>query len=569
MGLLFTRRWLSFPLVLILDSFISSQVLVSLPLRWNGWQKHNRAEYIGAMIRLPPTSVALSENDVQFHLRQIDIYHRLLAQGFKKKDIIRYYAEHAAHQSKQLAEPLERAPTWVEMVSSRRIVDDDSGDGADLLPASPIGPPSPQISPPPIQVASAGNAPRQTSLLRFSETASPASAASSLSEQTERSPESEVLPSLRSQTRRYGPRSQTDASNPSEESSITERGTYGPELEKEFLHLTIGSSPPNEVRHDGTSSRDGPDELRGSSVDNKSTVYSRLRPEAEAFKPSSVSPNCSSLATMTNPMAMSSTSHDLVPCNGNRFGYMDKAAAIATSSTTYNNPPSRATWPTTNPRDEDDRRGHTPSSSHESSSVSLPTPLPGTPTSRPRQQITQRTEPRRRRARHGRDTAPSFQIYDDNLPAAVQPQTPADLSRRLILTEREAAYTAPPGQMRGDLGRNRHRAQTISVPEAGEQSPTVRAMGMRERRVREARRSARVTDGSRTGRNRAHTSPTGGVHDQFGHVFDMVWRQELDADRVGDENFENEDLRGQGRGREDIVSMTERASRVGRGRGRG
>lgn len=44
------------------------------------------------MIRLPPTSISLSESDIQFHLREINIYQTLLQQGFKQQDIQRYYA---------------------------------------------------------------------------------------------------------------------------------------------------------------------------------------------------------------------------------------------------------------------------------------------------------------------------------------------------------------------------------------------------------------------------------------------------------------------------------------------
>jgi hypothetical protein len=41
------------------------------------------------MIRLPPSSISLSESDIQVHLKQIDIYQSLLQQGFKRDAILR------------------------------------------------------------------------------------------------------------------------------------------------------------------------------------------------------------------------------------------------------------------------------------------------------------------------------------------------------------------------------------------------------------------------------------------------------------------------------------------------
>lgn len=46
------------------------------------------------MIRFPPTSIALSESDIEFHLRDIRIKEHLYAQGFTRKEVQRYCEEH-------------------------------------------------------------------------------------------------------------------------------------------------------------------------------------------------------------------------------------------------------------------------------------------------------------------------------------------------------------------------------------------------------------------------------------------------------------------------------------------
>jgi hypothetical protein len=45
-----------------------------------------------SMIRLPPTSISLSESDINLHLREISIYQSLLQQGFTREAIQVYYA---------------------------------------------------------------------------------------------------------------------------------------------------------------------------------------------------------------------------------------------------------------------------------------------------------------------------------------------------------------------------------------------------------------------------------------------------------------------------------------------
>ena len=43
------------------------------------------------MIRLSPSSIALSQSDVEFHLQEVQIRGRLYAQGFTKEEVQRFY----------------------------------------------------------------------------------------------------------------------------------------------------------------------------------------------------------------------------------------------------------------------------------------------------------------------------------------------------------------------------------------------------------------------------------------------------------------------------------------------
>ena len=45
------------------------------------------------MIRFPPSSIALSQSDIDFHFREIQIKEQLYAQGFTRKEVHRYYRE--------------------------------------------------------------------------------------------------------------------------------------------------------------------------------------------------------------------------------------------------------------------------------------------------------------------------------------------------------------------------------------------------------------------------------------------------------------------------------------------
>lgn len=63
------------------------------------------------MIRLPPTSIFLSESDIQFHIQQLEIYHGLLKQGFSKEDTSRYLEDYRKNTLQDTALLAQVEPT--------------------------------------------------------------------------------------------------------------------------------------------------------------------------------------------------------------------------------------------------------------------------------------------------------------------------------------------------------------------------------------------------------------------------------------------------------------------------
>ena len=53
------------------------------------------------MIRLPPTGIDISQNDLGVHLQQLDIYKGLLKQGFRKSEILEYFKSRAEKQQQE------------------------------------------------------------------------------------------------------------------------------------------------------------------------------------------------------------------------------------------------------------------------------------------------------------------------------------------------------------------------------------------------------------------------------------------------------------------------------------
>ena len=134
-------------------------------------------------------------------------------------------------------------------------------------------------------------------------------------------------------------------------------------------------------------------------------------------------------------------------------------------------------------------------------------------------------------------------VYDDRVPAYLQPRTPADLSRVVHITDREAAYTAPPGRTARTptIVSQAHLSPTRPI-EPGEESPSRRARTMRERRGRELRRSAMMEEAMwERFRIMDVDEVSGRMHwDGTGPGLTSSWRDDFDADRVGEENFDEQ-----------------------------
>ena len=480
------------------------------------------------MIRLPPTSISLSENDLQHHLHQIDVYHGLLAQGFKKKDILRYYAEHEAQTAQQDYPQLERAPTCVEMASHASLVNRLPFHLSSLnLPASPACPPSPSTLPD----LTSRHAPRQSSLLRFTKAISPDTSAQNTSEDDTAALGPEFLSSPRSQVLKFRARTNTEPYNASEDDNTTHNNDEYTEVVAEMSCLTLSSSPngPNARR---TSSRFGTGEFFGPGIRNKSPISSPLRPEAEVFTPQHLPPPFSSRRRISTPEALPSARQEEASIGMAALATRQLAAMQSMDDLTS----SFASRDVSAILATEDIEESIPRPQSEPSAV-LPGGNPSTPTRRP--QGERRTEPRP--SRHTFDGTSAFAVYNDSLPAELQPRTPADLSRRDLLTERDAAYTAPPGALRTHTRNRLHQMPTVLEP--GEQSPTIRAIGIRERRAREIRRGVRV-EAMRADREGAEENARDRTEerdtDLVQHVRDrrrQGWRSGLDADRVGEENF--------------------------------
>jgi hypothetical protein len=490
------------------------------------------------MIRLPPSSISLAEHDLAFHSQQIDVYHGLLKQGFKKKDIVRYFKEHReanvasssnSHDSGEFIEPAlscfdltvksisrasssrlddEEDPSQVtrEESSSHRPLRDDVSSGRMGEQELAAGSSS---SAAPAQV-NHRHAPRQSSLLRFAEAVS-----SDSSMAAEESPDvTRVVPSP---AKSYRPRTERYSSFESEFSDSEFVGS--------FQRVCLNSVDQTELI-----------EPR----DHLQRCTSPLRPEAESFV----------LESCTQPKSESLRSTPAIPSSvedADTCPQLTPADHVPSSLVT---PRKSSLGATHQPYRLIEFPSSPPSPDLNPRSRPLPHMLttPNRPT--PRESW---TEPRSQ----GFDG--SFAVYKDAIPSLLQPQTPAELVRQSIITEHEAAYTAPVGMIRG-LSTNRQHRHPFFELETGEESPTARAIGMRERRARELLRSVRaeslrferlrlqdmermtrgidgnldITDRGRA-RDRERDDGPGPA------IFTEPWEDELEADRVGAENWEGEE----------------------------
>ncbi len=445
-------------------------------------------------------------------MQQIDIYHGLLKQGFKKKDILRYFQEHrkANAVGTEDSEPeITTAPSTVELAARSPPPTEVS----DPLHSRSMSNPSPseqteicgtydtvkqdhnadelaettRSSPIAGFPASRRHAPRQSSLLRFAQAVSPDP---THSDETEKSKTHPVLPA-----RSYRPRTETYSYNQSEvsETDLTSQVSG--------LHISLSARG---------------DQTVASEQCHRSGLS--MRPEAASFVPEAV------ILPRSSSLAATSIDHTR-PSDGSPL-----------TTEFPSSPPIQPAQDTV----------------RVASSPSLP-PMPTTPTSARRGQRDARTEPRNHGPQYLDGPIP---VYNDSLPAGTQPQTPADLTRHHLITEHQASYTAPVGMIRTPSASRLQRAARQDLPETGEQSPTRRAMGMRERRARELLRGARA-EGMRLERlrrqNRERTTRgvdrnVEGRDRELGRgrdgpgpaVFTEQWEDQLEGDRVGDENWEGE-----------------------------
>lgn len=410
------------------------------------------------MIRLPPTSIDISQSDLQTQLQHLDFCAGLLKQGFKKHEIIHYFRK----RSNPKEPPAEGTSTYDLL--SRFEESEESSDSVSSACqnydntsqaqfASPIQSPE-DASTSNIAVGKKTYAPRQSSLLRFARGVS-SSEASENGTNTHFSPRSNIT---------YRPRSKTYSYDQSE-------------LDEEDL-MERCSTPTDQLKLDHLSLDDGV--VTGSTDHTTVQLTSNLRPDARPFTPF----------------------------------HIRQAVAILEGPSTASS--GRSSFPSPPPQNPD-----------RSSSPSLPfvprTPpprtarIPSTVNARSQQQFLDG----------------SFTVYNDSVPARSQPQTPAELDRGQFLSQYIAAYTAPPGMIRSSAAR---QGTNSNRQASGELSPTAQAHMLRERRQREFARGLRV-EGLRIDRSRTDTRRSGTGSGNDVDPF-SVWRDDLDADGVGEENFE-------------------------------
>jgi hypothetical protein len=498
------------------------------------------------MIRLPPTSIFLSENDIQFHIQQLEIYHGLLKQGFSKEDISRYLEDYRKN-TLQETEPLTqieatRAPSTLDFAcrdkketpslesfrargkdkeTSRSSVSFEpctsDEDASELFASSDIGTNlndteedsgdenqsvSPVAMPPKIHLNK--HAPRQSSLLRFSTAVSP----DHQSNTSQLSQTPQMTASIR--TRRYRPRSQTYPYLSSEREQSS--GATSEPLTERIARLSLEES--------GLSERTSTSSSDGLSLPPPPPFLNTLRrrPTFAALRSSIGRPG-----SPEEHLGNSSAPNDLLS-TGTLLHPLDPQIDIPSSPPVHNS---------------------------SSSDVSTPLPArlgspdwPATPIPSRRPSASAQTESGDHGPRYLDGSG--FSVYNDALPATSQPQTPADMSRTRLITERDAAYTAPPGMIRFGSFSITPREPSEFERNFGEQSPTLRAINMRERRSRELWRSMRA-ESARMRRNRLRedalfdeTTPGNPRARRRHRELDEPWRDELDADRVGEENFETD-----------------------------
>lgn len=433
------------------------------------------------MIRLPPTGIDISQSDLQAQVQHLDFCAGLLKQGFKKREIVRYFRERNADRRElpdhgtSTYELLSRSEESEKVLSHTPSACQSSEDDTQAQFASPIQSPEEPVNdsaaekdfrpPKPtndVVVGKRAHAPRQSSLLRFARAVS--SEASDNGNSTLNFTPRPIVT--------YRPRSETysyDQSEMDEEDIIHRCTTPTEKLEQLSLadDQLVNTGSTNTTVH----------------------VTSSLRPDAQPFTPSLI--RTSGIGDhLSSPDPLSLLDSDPV--------------SFPSSPPEVSHPPDIG----------------------QSVSPSLP-PLPCTPSANMPQMPSKIPAQSQQRSLDG-----TFNVYNDSVPARLQPQTPAELDRNHFLNQHNAAYTAPPGMIRSSAARHsvRNNRQV-----SGELSPTAQASMIRERRQRESRRGLRI-EGLRIDRSRTFAGRAGGGNDI--DPLD-VWRDDLDADSIGEENFED------------------------------
>lgn len=478
------------------------------------------------MLRPTPTSISISQDDISSVEKQMDMYLGLLKQGFKRADITRYFKEH--QESPRAAIPHDedlQAPSTVDLALQRADLtvghvspppwDDAKEEGGHDASAEAEEIASPLLvasSPAEQPESTQTHAPRRSSMLRFSQNASP------VRPDDRQQATREFVPPLRT----YRPRTDTYSYSQSE----------------------FSESDPDRV---ADSSDDGDHTI------TINTQSSPMRPEADDFVPTSSRRVLESLRNVS--LSVQSNTSVVTVFDSDDF-----------SLTSIPRNPTPTPMPKMRDGDSED-------------SISLP-PVP-----RPHRALSYNLRSRAKRqaavvipaprtpARPSTsqlDGALAFSVYNDTLPAMMQPQTPADLVRHPLLSERDTAYTAPVGRLGSPV---RHvRGRSHEYFEEGLPSPTAQAIANQTRRARELERRVRLEAGRlRRGQGTARPSSdsTDGTEQQeypiLGRAIGLSdseedepdavrlertrdWRDDLEADRVGAENWELEEaLRSEGR----------------------
>ena len=494
------------------------------------------------MIRLPPSSISLSERDIDFHLRHAEMYDGLLRQGFKKEDVIRYlndYREATLQAAYRDAQGFNlNVPSTFELSCSQPRSSVTSEDGQHKPIKQTSGHSSstrstngsvttfPDLSPDDLELEAAvqedayddnagspgsmaptmhvnQHAPRKSSLLRFAKIASP-------ERRPVESDQAFMVPAA-SRTKKYKRRSNTYPYQSSDRDSV-------------------GDTLPHEDVVDGMSRLSLTQDHE--SDDMLESIPFALPPSFSPNSPTHSDVDLTFASPLMSPLdeegsAEASSVNDVRQTSSRRpssslLGHSDAMLDIPSS------PPLPRT-----PARYYSRQTRTTLQSPQ---------LPVTPTPIRNASTMARTEPRHYRNQLDGN---AFSVYNDSLPAGSQPRTPADLSRQLLITEHDAAYTAPPGMIRVETT-SRHDRR-VWDRDSGEQSPVARAFDLRERRNRELMRSVRA-EGVRLNRLRVRDEAmftqrslqaNGNVQvEALPQMPDDVWRDDLDVDRVGEENFE-------------------------------